>query len=157
METTSCGGVVIFRGKVLLLYKNQNRRYVGWVLPKGTNEPGESYKETAVREVSEEASVNGRILGYLGKTQYTFGISDDTVLKTVHWYLMTTDSFFCKPQIEEYFSDIGFYKQHEAFHLLKFQDEKQIMKKAYIEYNDHIRNNRYNITPFPVRSSGVKS
>lgn len=39
-EAVSCGGVVIHDGKVLLLYKNQNGRYMGWVLPKGTVEPG---------------------------------------------------------------------------------------------------------------------
>ena len=40
-EATSCGGVVIFRGKILVLYKNYKNRYEGWVLPKGTVEPGE--------------------------------------------------------------------------------------------------------------------
>ena len=47
IEATSCGGVVIFRGKILLLYKNYKNRYEGWVLPKGTVEEGEEYKETA--------------------------------------------------------------------------------------------------------------
>ena len=41
IEATSCGGVVIFRGKVLVLYKNYKNKYEGWVLPKGTVEPGE--------------------------------------------------------------------------------------------------------------------
>ena len=52
-EAVSCGGVVIHDGKVLLLYKNQNGRYMGWVLPKGTVEPGETYQQTALREVKE--------------------------------------------------------------------------------------------------------
>ena len=34
-EATSCGGVVIFRGKILVLYKNYRNKYKGWVLPKG--------------------------------------------------------------------------------------------------------------------------
>ena len=54
IEATSCGGVVIFRGKILLLYKNYKNRYEGWVLPKGTVEEGEEFKETALREVKEE-------------------------------------------------------------------------------------------------------
>ena len=41
LEATSCGGVVIFRGKILVLYKNYKNKYEGWVLPKGTVEPGE--------------------------------------------------------------------------------------------------------------------
>ena len=51
IEATSCGGVVIFRGKILLLYKNYRNKYEGWVLPKGTVEAGEEYKDTAAREV----------------------------------------------------------------------------------------------------------
>ena len=54
VEATSCGGVVIFRGKILLLYKNYKNKYEGWVLQKGTVEEGEEYKETAIREVKEE-------------------------------------------------------------------------------------------------------
>ena len=30
IEATSCGGVVIFRGKILLLYKNYKNKYEGW-------------------------------------------------------------------------------------------------------------------------------
>ena len=48
IEATSCGGVVIFRGKILVLYKNYKNKYEGWVLPKGTVEPGEEFKETAL-------------------------------------------------------------------------------------------------------------
>ena len=58
IEATSCGGVVIFRGKILLLYKNYRNKYEGWVLPKGTVEAGEEYKDTAAREVREETGVD---------------------------------------------------------------------------------------------------
>ena len=37
-------------------------------------------------------------------------------------------------QKEEYFEDSGYYKYHEAYHLLKFANEKQILEKAYKEY-----------------------
>lgn len=133
-ETVSCGGVVIHKGRVLLLYKNQSRKYTGWVLPKGTMEGKENLRQTAVREVKEEAKVFAKILKYLGKTQYTFRGAMDTVEKTVHWYLMSTGSPYCSPQQEENFSDAGFYKKHEAYHLLKFQDEKQIILQAYDQY-----------------------
>ena len=134
-EAVSCGGVVIHDGKVLLLYKNQNGRYMGWVLPKGTVEPGETYQQTALREVKEETNSDAEIVKYIGKTQYTFRANEDIVSKTVHWYLMVTDSFDCKPQAEEFFVDAGFYKQHEASYLLKFHDEKQMMRRAFMEYN----------------------
>ena len=61
IEAISCGGVVIFRGKILLLYKNYRNRYEGWVLPKGTVEEGEDYKDTALREVKAESGVTANI------------------------------------------------------------------------------------------------
>ena len=57
IEATSCGGVVIYRGKILALYKSYKNRYEGWVLPKGTVEEGETHMQTALREVKEEAGI----------------------------------------------------------------------------------------------------
>ena len=60
-KATSCGGVVIFRGKILLLYKSYKNRYDGWVLPKGTVEQGETHEQTALREVKEETDADASI------------------------------------------------------------------------------------------------
>jgi len=117
IEATSCGGVVIFRGKVLVLYKNYKNKYEGWVL-------------------LEETGVDASIIKYVGKSQYSFTVPEDTVEKQVHWYLMMADSYYSKPQREEFFVDSGYYKYHEAYHLLKFANEKQILEKAYNEYLD---------------------
>ena len=133
-EATSCGGVVIFRGKILLLYKNYRNKYEGWVLPKGTVENGESHEQTALREVREESGAKAEIIKYIGKSQYTFSVPGDTVEKDVHWFLMMGNSYYSKPQKEEFFEDSGFYKYHEAYHLLKFSNEKQILERAYNEY-----------------------
>ena len=141
IEATSCGGVVIFRGKILLLYKNYKNKYEGWVLPKGTVETGEEYKETALREVKEETGVSASIIKYIGKSQYSFNTMNDVVNKSVHWYLMMADSYYSKPQREEYFMDSGYYKYHEAYHLLKFSNEKQILEMAYEEYMTLKRSN----------------
>ncbi|MBR4812629.1 MAG: hydrolase, partial [Lachnospiraceae bacterium] len=76
------------------------------------------------------------IVKYVGKSQYTFKTPQGMVKKDVHWYWMMADSYYSKPQTEEYFADSGFYKYHEAYHLLKFSNEKQILEKAYNEYLD---------------------
>jgi len=141
VKALSCGGVVIFRGKILVLYKNIKNKYEGWVLPKGTVEPGEEYKETALREVREESGVIASVIKYIGKSQYTFTTSDDIVEKEVHWYLMMADSYYSKPQREEYFLDSGYYKFIEAYHLLRFSNEKQIVERAYSEYLDLRKSN----------------
>ena len=62
IEAVSCGGIVIYRGKILTLYKSYRNKYEGWVLPKGTVEPGETHEQTAVREVYEESGVHGTII-----------------------------------------------------------------------------------------------
>jgi len=143
IEAISCGGVVIFRGKILLLYKNYMNKSDGWVLPKGTVEDGEEYTETALREVLEESGVEATIMKYIGSSSYRFTVPDDVVEKEVHWYLMIADSYYSKPQREEYFVDSGYYKYHEAYHLLKFSNEKQILEKAYAEYQELKRQNRW--------------
>ena len=71
-KATSCGGVVIFRGKILLLYKSYKNRYDGWVLPKGTVEQGETHEQTALREVKEETDADASIIKYVGKSEYSF-------------------------------------------------------------------------------------
>lgn len=146
IEAVSCGGVVIFRGKILLLYKNYKNKYDGWVLPKGTVEPGETHEETALREVFEETGVRASIVNYVGTSNYSFVAPADTVEKEVHWYLMTSDNYYSKPQKEEFFIDSGYYKFHEAWHLLKFANERQILERAYSEYQElrkRSRKNRY--------------
>ena len=90
----------------------------------------------ALREVREETGVSASIIKYIGKSQYSFNTPHDMVEKDVHWYLMMADSYYSKPQREEYFIDSGYYKFHEAYHLLKFSNEKQILEKAYNEYLD---------------------
>lgn len=134
-EATSAGGVIIYRGKILLLYKNFYDHYHGWVLPKGTVEKGESLDQTALREVKEEAGAKAKIVSYLGATNYSFKTHESNdINKTVHWYLMSGESFFSKPQREEFFEDSGFYKYHEAYYLLKFDNERSMLEKAYEEY-----------------------
>lgn len=142
IEAVSCGGVVIYRGKILLLYKNYKNKYDGWVLPKGTVEPGEEHEETALREVWEETGVRASIIKYVGSSSYSFVIPEDTVEKEVHWYLMSSQNYFSKPQKEEFFMDSGYYKYHEAWHLLKFANERQILERAYAEYQKLRRKNR---------------
>ena len=108
---------------------------------KSTVEQGEEYKQTALREVCEETGVNAHIVKYIGKSEYNFNIPGDTVHKEVHWYLMMADSYYSRPQREEYFLDSGYYKFIEAYHLLKFPNEKQILEKGYNEYLELKRQN----------------
>ena len=142
-EAVSCGGVVIFRGKILLLFKNYKNRYNGWVLPKGAMEEGETQKETALREVKEETAADARIIEYLGPTEYSFGPEEAAVHKVVHWYLMMGENYSSKPQRSEFFTDSGYYKYHEAYYLLKYDNERNVMDKAYKRYLEIRRDGKW--------------
>lgn len=64
LEEVSAGGVVyrLDRGYCEFLI-GKHSGYHKWVLPKGLVEKGESYIETAVREVEEEVGVVARVVG----------------------------------------------------------------------------------------------
>ena len=87
IEATSCGGVVIFRGKILVLYKNYRNKYEGWVLPKGTVEAGEEFKETALREVKEETGLTLTRWAYRGIVTFVSGDYCE------YMHLFTADAF----------------------------------------------------------------
>ena len=112
-----------------------------WIGVGGHFEYAESPEECLLREVKEETGASATIIQYVGKSHYSFTVPHDTVEKDVHWYLMMGESYYSKPQREEYFMDSGFYKYHEAYHLLKFANEKQILEKAYNEYLDLKKSN----------------
>ena len=105
------------------------------VLPKGTIEDGETHEETALREVKEESGAEAEIAEYLGSSSYSFIVPEDTVEKDVHWFLMRGRNYYSRPQTEEFFRDSGYYKYHEAIHLLKFQNEREMLIKAYERYS----------------------
>lgn len=128
VEETSAGGVVIFGNALLLL-----RKFNGdWVLPKGRVERGESLKETALREVFEESGVKANIDGYIGEAKYNYKNykRDEMVEKTVHWYLMNTNSMECVPQKNEGFIAAQFVHMDRAADQVRYEDERKIIEKA---------------------------
>ena len=58
---------------------------------------------------------------------------------------MEAEGYHSKPQKEEFFVDSGYYKFHEAYHLLKFPNEKEILKEAYEEYKKLKSKNQWGI------------
>lgn len=61
---------------------------VEWCLPKGHLEHGETAAQAALREVSEETGIRGRVLRHLATIDYWFTGRDRRVHKVVDHYLM---------------------------------------------------------------------
>jgi 8-oxo-dGTP pyrophosphatase MutT (NUDIX family) len=125
IEEVSSGGVVIFGNTILLLKKFNG----DWVLPKGKVEKNESIKHAALREVLEESGVKAEITKYIGMVHYKYKNlkEDEMVYKTVHWYLMKTNSMDCTPQKKEGFIDALFVHIDKARDLVRYQDEKDMI------------------------------
>lgn len=87
--------------------KNNNHKYLfikrngKWDLPKGHVEKGETYEETALREVEEECSIHALTLENPLCTTYHVYFDKKYYLKIVHWFTMYSESQELKPQKEE--------------------------------------------------------
>jgi 8-oxo-dGTP diphosphatase len=88
---TSAGGVVYRRKdgnfRVVLI---KPARGTVFTLPKGEIDEGESYADTALREVREETGLNAEITAALGSVTYWFFLREKNTKyrKTVHFFLM---------------------------------------------------------------------
>lgn len=96
---TAAGGLVINSLKKILVIKNNNV----WQLPKGHIEEGETISEAAIREVSEEASIdNPIIIKHLPSTFHAFKKNGKLHLKQTYWFKMLyKGNKKPKPQISE--------------------------------------------------------
>ena len=128
MIEISSGGVVVFGNAVLLL-----KKYNGdWVLPKGRLEKGEDIKSAALREVLEETGVKAVVINYIGSVQYDYKNfkEDEVVCKTVHWYLMKSNSMDCTPLRKEGFIDAMYVHIEKAKDLVRYVDERKVIIKG---------------------------
>lgn len=124
----SCGAIVyrIINGEIRYLII-KNKRSSNWGFPKGHMERGENEKETAYREVLEEAGIHIRFLpDFRFKSEYSI---QSRIEKKVIIFLATTDdvnTVIQREEIEEYMW-LGFDKAMEA---LKFPNDRYLLRKA---------------------------
>ncbi|MDD5614560.1 MAG: NUDIX hydrolase [Candidatus Omnitrophica bacterium] len=127
----SSGGVLCRLSKNNIEYALIRRAIKVWCLPKGKVEEGESYPESALREVREETGMDAVIKEELGKISYWFYDSHDRVKvsKTVYFFLMEYKSGDPKEdgiEVEE----VKWFKKDEALAIMSYESEKGILNKA---------------------------
>jgi len=110
--------------EILLIQDSKGR----WTIPKGHIEPGETAKETAIREIGEEAGLfHIRILTWLGKIHFQYRRVDKLVLMTTQIYLVRALDDQETPTKEQWMKGIKWFKFNEAIDAIEYEDIEKLM------------------------------
>lgn len=130
IEYTTGGGVVLHKGKMLLLERPARKEIR---LPKGHVDPGETVEETALREVSEETGYGDlEIVHDLGVRVVEFDHQDDHYRRREHYFVMRLASerrVARSPEDEEQFR-IWWAAAQTAPEMLTFPAEQAVAQAA---------------------------
>lgn len=124
----SCGAVVYreIGGQIRYLVI-KNKRSAHWSFPKGHVEPGETYEQTAKREVLEEAGIHIKIVpGFRESSNYMI---QNRVEKTVNLFVAgtrDTNTVIQESEIEDY----SWLTYEAAMNRLKFENDLTILADA---------------------------
>jgi 8-oxo-dGTP pyrophosphatase MutT (NUDIX family) len=102
-----------------------------WCLPKGHVEPGESFQQTAEREVREETGVDAQVIKELGDVQYWYYDKwvKKRIFKTVHFFLLTYRAGDVQNHDQEV-DEACWFLIEEALPRLTYSSEREIFQKA---------------------------
>jgi len=127
---TSAGGVVVRYEAGIPQFVAGRRGLVNtWTLPKGTPHPGETYEETALREVAEETGLEVRILESLDSISYSFAQRGSRIHKTVFYFLMRAIGGDLGRHDHE-FEEVRWFDLADAGGVLTFETERALVDRA---------------------------
>ncbi|MBI5290222.1 MAG: NUDIX hydrolase [Chloroflexi bacterium] len=132
-RAVSAGGVVFRRGgsgvEIILCGRTHERL---WALPKGTPEPDESLRQTALREVGEETGLGVAIVRDLGTIEYEFARPSQGVRfeKTVYHYLMQPDGTGGVEQHDGEYDRVDWFPAQEALRVMTYRNEAHVVRRA---------------------------
>ncbi len=138
MQREQSAGLIIFRkepkskeNKFLLLHREAHEQYKeSWDFPKGLVDPGETPKDTAKREATEEAGITQlKILPIFKEVIYFFyRKGEELISKEVIYFLAETSQKEIKVSYEH--SSGSWFTYEEALKKLTFKNAKDLLKKA---------------------------
>ncbi|MBQ6394550.1 NUDIX domain-containing protein [Candidatus Saccharibacteria bacterium] len=110
--------------EILLIQDSKNR----WTIPKGHIEPGETAKQTAIREIGEEAGLHHvQVLTWLGKIHFKYRRLDKLVLMTTQIYLVRAVDQSERPQKEKWMNGIKWFRFADALDAIEYEDIEKLM------------------------------
>lgn len=113
--------------EILLIQDSKGR----WTIPKGHIEPGENAKQTAVREIGEEAGLfHIQVLAWLGKIHFQYRRVDKLVLMTTQIYLVRALDDAETPTKEQWMRGIKWFKFNDALNAIEYEDIEKLMLLA---------------------------
>lgn len=131
----SAGGVVVrkIRGRWHLAAIRPGGKTDVWALPKGLVAEGESPADTALREVTEETGVRGRLVEKLGDIRYVYTWEGERVFKVVSFFLVRYSSGRLGDITDEFRHEVAETKWlplEDAPRLLAYGGEREMAAKA---------------------------
>jgi 8-oxo-dGTP pyrophosphatase MutT (NUDIX family) len=104
-----------------------------WALPKGLVGEGEAPADTALREVTEETGVRGRLVEKLGDVRYVYVWEGERVFKIVSFYLVRYSAGRLGDITDEFRHEVAetrWLPLDDAPRLLTYKGEREMAAKA---------------------------
>jgi 8-oxo-dGTP pyrophosphatase MutT (NUDIX family) len=132
-DEVSCGGVPVYfnsnnKPEYLLVLHNTPHKY--WAFPKGRQNEGETYKQTAIREISEETGNNNFkiIKRLISDSIYFPKRGTRTIIKKVVFFLVKFQTREIKISSEHVNWTWATFEK--AISLLTFDDYKRVLMES---------------------------
>lgn len=131
----SAGGVVVrrIRGVWHLAAIRPGGKTDVWALPKGLVGKGEAPADTALREVTEETGVRGRLVEKLGDVRYVYTWKGERVFKVVSFFLVRYSAGRLGDLPEAFRHEVAetrWLALEDAPRLLAYRGEREMAAKA---------------------------
>jgi len=132
-QIRAAGGIVECGDEVLIIRKNGK-----WDFPKGKCEMGESLKEAAVREVTEETGIQDLSTdekARLQDTYHTYNTYGPNSIKKTSWFVMQTKEKIAGiPQTEEGITEVKWVPRSELSKYFTYSDSYASLRAVVEEY-----------------------
>lgn len=110
--------------EILLLQDAKGR----WTIPKGHIEPGETAKQTAIREIAEEVGLRHiQIISWLGKINFKYRRLDRLVLMTTQIYLVRALDDSERVTKEKWMSAVKWFSFTDALDAIEYEDIEKLL------------------------------